>query len=50
VDNDTGCSVVLSDYAGSIYTADKTAGTMALLSLASVIDSPGNTLAAGEQN
>jgi hypothetical protein len=50
VDDGTGCSAVLPDFAGSTRTTEQAADSMALLSLAAVIDSPGNTLAAGEQN
>jgi len=50
VDDDTGCSAVLSYYAGSANISGQAARSLALLSLAAVIDTSGNTLAAREQN
>jgi hypothetical protein len=50
VDDVTGCSVVLPDYAGSAYIARQAAYSMALVPLAAVIDMSCNTLAAGEQD
>jgi hypothetical protein len=49
VDDDTGCLAVLPDNAGTVHTSEQAAGSLALLSLAAVIGTPGNTLAAREQ-
>ena len=48
VDDDTSCSTVLPDYAASVYIAGQAADSLALLSMAAVIDTSGNTLVAGK--
>jgi hypothetical protein len=50
VDDNTSCYAVLPDYADSANTAKQAADSLALLSLAAVIDKVGNTLAAREQD
>jgi hypothetical protein len=46
LDDNSGCRIVLPDYAGSANTEEQAADSLALLSLAAVIDTPCNTLAA----